>query len=229
MTQTTTLFGRCGELFAGYPLAARDGAMILTCPDGETAFVLDGNGPSYSVRPWRQAGSAQISPEGADVPDWAARAVTDGIPLPADGSLLGWAPDGTVTAMVAFYAASPLPVFSVMPAADAGKWPPFAGEHVVGPWLWEHYRAGRLVDLRSLIGSSAGAVFWVDTVASLGSACAAVAVDISGDGIVLPRGRYVYFKTLAAGVPLPSLDDLLADERRVDLGPRFPLDSLRSG
>lgn len=234
MSATTTPAEAGRALFADYPQVTRQDpggrSMILGVPDGGdgqyfTLSVRD-KAPFITVSRWHETVVANLD-DGA--PEWAADVVTRGIPLPRDGALYGWIDCGRVAALIAFYVRwtpeYPLPSWSPMPEADAAEWPPFVGEHLAGPWLWEHYHAGRLVDLRSLIGSSEGVVFWVDTVASLGFGCTAVAADLAGGGIVLPRGRYAYYKTLSSGVPLPSLDDLLADESRVDLGPRFPLDA----
>ena len=231
MLTTSTLAEAGQALFANYPQATRhDGGgrvMILLVPDGGDGryFILDDRDalPSITVRRWREKGAASL---GDDAPEWAADAVTRGIPLPRDGSLYGWTDNGRVTALIAFYARwtpeYPLPSWSPMPDADAADWPPFVGEHLLGPWLWEHYHAGRIVDAGPLIAASPGAVFWTTSVAPLEWGCCAVAHDLaSPDGWTLPRGRYVYHGELRAGVAVPSLETLLADPSATDLAPRF--------
>lgn len=225
---SSPLYEASTALLADYPLAVRGGQIVLAIPDGDTIrpFILgSGSDGACLIRRWAAPGSALIEADSADTPDWAAEAVTRGIPLPADGSLLGWLQDGTVTAVIPFYAhGDGLPSWSLMPEADAAQWPPFAGERIIGPWLWEHYHAGRLIDLGPVIAASEDVVFWVDTTATLGSGCIAVARYIGFPyGNVLPPGRYAYLETLRSGMPVPSLSDLLADEKRVDLGPRFPV------
>jgi hypothetical protein len=242
MIRTSSLYDACGDLFAGYPLAVETvdhsgsvRSMVLMQQDGGNAgfFVLthdhDGGQPFYSLSPWRAPGGVDIGPgTDTEVPAAFANAIAHGVPVPRHRSFYGWDDRGTITALIAVYAeytpATPEPSWATMPLAGVpeAQWPPFAAEHLLGHWFWEHYRARSIVSLDGLIAATPGVVFWVDTVAILGSGCCAVAHDIrSPEGPTLRRGRYVYYQALQAGKPVPSLKALLADTGKIDLAPRF--------
>lgn len=231
MSTTSTLAETGRALFDNYPQATRqDGggrSMILGVPDGGDGqyFILrsQDESPYITVKRWSETSIARLDD---DAPEWAANAASRGIPLPRDGAFYGWTDHGRVTALIAFDARytpeTPLPSWSPMPDADAAEWPPFVGERLLGSWLWEHYRAGRIVDLAGVITDSPDAVFWVTGAAPLEWGCCAVARDLaSPDGWTLPRGRYVYHGELRDGKTAPSLETLLADPSATDLAPRF--------
>ena len=149
---------------------------------------------------------------------------------PADGSLYGWLHDTAITALIMFFddgAPDGGPCWSVLAHADVPEahWPLFTAADWGPDWFREHYPAGHLADLGPLVGDTRNLVFWVPVAEELGSGIIAVKADLPPVpcGYVLPRGCYAHHRALRAGVALPSLDDLLADERRVDLGPRFAL------
>jgi len=97
-----------------------------------------------------------------------------------------------------------------------------AAESIIGNLDEDGYLTATLDEMAHQGGTSRE-VFWVPVSDEMGGAFA-VASDVrSGAGLVLPRGRYAWCGVLAAGAVLPSLDDLLADPARVDLGQRFPL------
>jgi hypothetical protein len=246
MICASSLYERCHKLFAGYPLAIFDDSgpirsMVLILPSGEDAefFVLlqecAEGGSSFSLCPWPAEGLVDteavvdIEADGAvPVPDVAVEVVTRGVPIPRHGSVFGWSFGDVIAALIPVYAeyspAYPQPHWSVMPLAGSrqAQWPPFTGERLFGSWFWEHYQAGCIISLDSLIAGTRHAVFWVDTRAILGSDCCVVSSDIrSPEGPTLRRGRYVYHETLRAGTMVPSLSALLADTGKTDLGPRF--------
>ncbi len=207
-------------------LAQREGGVVAF-------FVLmhdhqEGH-PLYSLSPWRGPGGVDISPgTDAAIPDVFINAVAHGVPIPRHGSLFGWDDGGTLTALIATYAqytsATLEPSWATMPLAGIpeSRWPVFTAERFFGRWFWDLYRAGSIVTLDDLIEATPGVVFWVDTVAIIGSGCCAVAHDIrSPDGAVLRCGRYVYYQALQAGKPVPALEVLLADEGKIDLASRF--------
>jgi hypothetical protein len=102
------------------------------------------------------------------------------------------------------------------------QWPPFTNEPVFGRWFWQYYNAGKVVNLGGLIAETPCTVFWAATKGILGSDCCVVAHDIeTPEGLMLPRGRYVYSEALQEGKNVPSLEILLADDRKIDLAPRF--------
>ena len=242
MISTSSLYGVCHELFAGYPLAANSvnpsgtiRSMVLMLQDGDDSefFVLSHNcdegRPFYSIYPWRSEGIVDIGADNsATVPDMVGDALTCGVPIPRHGSLFGWACEDAVTALVVVYAkyttVSPKPSWAVMPLAgvEEAQWPPFTGERLFGHWFWEHYRAQSIIYLGGLIAETPNTVFWTDTKAILGSDCCVVACDVrSPEGPTLRRGRYVYDLALRAGKPVPSVEVLLADPGKTDLAPRF--------
>ena len=140
---------------------------------------------------------------------------------PADGSVFGWLDNGTVTALIIYYTGGLVPV----PACGRAGGPVAA---VHGRRSVRHARPGTTrnggcggpcpPDRRhqgpGLLGAGG---------AEAGSGIIAVKADLppGPDGYVLPAGRYVHYKTLRSGAALPSLDYLLADRQRVDLGLRF--------
>ena len=240
MTCADALYEACEELFDKYPLAVRaDGgdetsrSMVLLLQEDVAFFILwldlDDDEVNYSIGPWPAGDDAQISAHrSTGMTDTFDRAISSGVPIPRDGSLFGWAPGDVVIALIVVYADyapdSPEPSWTIMPLAGTAKseWPPFVGERLFGLWFWEHYRAGNIFSLDDLIARHPDTVFWLDTTATLGAACCAVADDICDpSGHVLRRGRYVYFRVLQTGTTLPALNALLADPGRADLAPRL--------
>jgi hypothetical protein len=247
----TSLYGACEKLFADYPLAVEpvttDGTqarmgLMLRVGDEETFWTLhqvtDGEPhPLFVVSPWRDPDQAVAvdSVGGAEEQGGlrlreAEHVVTDGVPLPRDGSMFGWKGDGggTIGALILSYAdpeRDEEAVFSILPLAGIpeSRWPPFTGESLFGPWFWEHLRAGRTVDLAALIGETRRMAFWVKPrIPGTGDGVVAVKADLDAEGgFTLPKGRYVYWKALRALAPVPSLSELLASPDRTDLGPRF--------
>ena len=236
MTTTTSLYATCERLFADYPLAINDnGAMTLMLDTGRDPefFILipwDGDGDldaCFDLIRWRNpdaVGRIEAHTGTEDAPD-AARILATAVPLPYDGSMFGWLDRGEVTALLPVYAhysqKIPVPSWSVCPRVGAPQWPPFVGASIAEARFWDHYQAGQIVNLAPLIAETPRSVFWVQAPAPLHGVCV-VAHDVTApQGWVLPQGAYVYSDTLSDGVPVPSLDDLLADPGLTDLAPRF--------
>jgi hypothetical protein len=207
--------------------------MLLRDGDSVRFFVLtqdhrDGRS-LYSLRQRGTRETMDIETDGdAFVSDVAVNVVTHGVPIPRDGSLFAWRYGDAVTALVPVYTTptptSPDPFCALMPRAGIPEvqWPPFTEEHLPGRWFWEHYWARRIISIGGLITDAPATVFWADTEATLGTNCCLVAHDIeSGEDYTLRRGIYVYYKTLQADTPMPSLTVLLADSGKIDLAPRF--------
>ncbi len=244
MNDSSSLYDRCHELFAAYPLAVqpvdRSGtmrSMVLMLQDGahDGFFVLSHDFSQdkslFWVWSWPAGGVVDIEADGtADIPAAAANAVTQGVPIPRDGSLFGWAPGEAIAALVVVYAeytsVNPEPSWAVMPLAgiSEAQWPPFTGDPLFGHWSWERGQDGSIVPLADLVAGNPDTVFWVDTKAILGSDCCAVARDLVGpEGHTLRRGRYAYYQALQVSQPVPPLNALLADPGKIDLTPRFEL------
>jgi hypothetical protein len=241
MVPASRAYLACRYLFHEYPLAVSGvdhipamHTMVLMLCDGEHVrfFVLmrirSRSRTDYTLSPWRATGAVEIAADGGEVPELVANVVEQGIPVPRDGSLFGWAYQEIVTALIVIYASyrpdSPVPVWSVMPLVGTpeSQWPPFSIERFFGRWFWKDYQAGNIVLLDGLIAANPGIVFWLDTYQALGSDCCAVASDIkTSERRVLRRGKYVGAAALRAGVAVPSLTNLLAEARKTDLAPRF--------
>jgi hypothetical protein len=249
MVCASSAYDRCEELFDGYPLAVRSvdraGAvhsMVLMVRGGDSAdfFMLARHRSEgelfYSLAPWQEDGPVvDIEAGRGAVPEAAATALRRCVPLPRHGSLFGWVPGNAVSALVAVYAdytpEYPEPSWAVLPlaGASASLWPPFTGEEWFGAWFWEYSRTGRIVSLAALIAASPDTVFWVRTEATLGWDCCVVSRDVTSDACyVLPRGCYLYYEALRAGVDVPSADKLLTGLGKTDLAPRLrPLIDVR--
>ncbi len=242
MNHASSLYERCHELFATYPLAVqpvgRGGtmcSMVLMLQDGayDGFFVLAhdfGRDKSlFWVWSWPAGSVVNIEADGtADIPAAAVNAVAQGVPIPRDGSLLGWVLEDTIAALVVVYAEytteNPEPSWAVMPLAGIpeAQWPPFTGDPLFGHWSWERGKAGSTISLGDLVAETPDTVFWVDTKAVLGSDCCAVTRDLTvPDGHTLRRGRYVHYQALQACKPVPPINALLADPGKIDLAPRF--------
>jgi hypothetical protein len=247
MSHATSLYDRCHELFATYPLAVQpvDGSgtmrsMVLMLQDGahDGFFVLNhdfGRDKSlFWIWSWPAGSVVDIEAVGtADIPAAATNAVTLGVPIPRDGSLFGWASGNAIAALIVVYTEytpeNPEPSWAVMPLAGIpeAQWPPFTGDPLFGHWSWERDRAGSVISLADLIAGTPDTVFWVDAKAILGSDCCAVARDLAvPDRHILRLGRYVYYQALQARKPVPPLNALLADPGKIDLALR--LDRQRS-
>jgi hypothetical protein len=229
MTRTTSLYETCENLFGQYPLAVNDQAIILMLEDnGEPAFyALDGyGGPGYVLRAWHGPAIADI---GADDEPPAtgevAEIVTQGVPLPRNGSFFGWKRGRMITAAMTIYAQyspeTPVPGWAVSLLEGApDSQPPFTALTLADSSFWDHYRDGNIVDLGPLVAASPGAVFWAHP-ATLTYPCCAVARDItSPDGWVLPQGCYVWWQSLRDGETAGPLDAVLAGDV-TDVSPRF--------
>ena len=243
---TSSLYETSQKLFTTYPLASDEvngsgtiRSMVLLLQDAEEVsyFVLSqhcGEGGSrYSICPWPTGAEVTVGADGdALVPRKFANAVSEGTPLPRDGSLFGWKHDNIVTALIAVYTKYspevPEPCWSVMPRADVprAQWPPFTDEPLIGNWFWElmqaEKQARKIVSVDGLISETTETVFWADTGAVFGSGCCVVARDLrSPEEYTLPIGCYVYHKVLQAGSRVPPLQELLENFGKTDLAARF--------
>lgn len=242
MVRAGSPYRRCQRLFVRYPLAVRTAnrtgtvrSMVLTVRDGDDAgfyVLLHDRGADedfYLLKRWRGRPIGSVyARSGADVSVALENVVTNGVPVPQNGSLFGWKSRDVVTSLITIHVkytpAHPEPSWSLMLLADVPEalWPPFAREPLFGPWFWDHYRAGSIVWLDNLIAETPSVVFWVNTGAILDSDCCIVARDIeSSKGYTLRRGRYVYCQVLQEGKQVPSLAELLASPDKTDLATRF--------
>src|SRR5689334_13308974 len=112
MIRTSSIYERCHDLFAMYPIAVRAAndsetihLMVLMLQDGNAArfFVLSNDrslGASrYALRPWRAEGREIIEAGGGAVSDLAVNAIANGVPIPQHDSLFGWRGADALTAL----------------------------------------------------------------------------------------------------------------------------------
>jgi hypothetical protein len=250
------VYQECDDLLARYPLAAEplaaDGSqtamtVMVIGDDGPEFFILRhvSNGdphPFWVIHPWGAEGNVAVEPGDSvkAMPPGACKSgrlslgearhvVVEAVPLPRDGALFGWAPEGTVTALVPFDGEArddhPVPTWALMPLAGTAEaqWPDFADKRPLGEWFWEYHRAGLIVELDEAIAQTRRACWWLNgEVYGLDTGLCAVARDIAiTGGLTLPRGLYACCGVLREGTPLPTLEDVLAGRGKTDLGPRF--------
>ena len=156
MTEISSHYRNCQELFTTYPMAVRTdyggeaaSSMVLMVHEGPAFFVLrfdyENDNRVYSIGPWPAGDVEEITAaDDPPVPDALANVLTCSVPIPRDGSLFGWIHGDVVTALVIVYAdesESPVPSWAIMPLADAPEWqwPPFTDERFFGSWFWKHY------------------------------------------------------------------------------------------
>jgi len=204
-------FAACLRLFRSYPLALNPscpgdpgpvaarhaagwrGSIVLRHKGfDDPGFYVLAQHPAehFTLRPWR-AGDGEyheIRP-GTPVPVVSHRVVTEGMPVPRDGSLLGWVSDRQVTALLTVHherpggrcgdggrggegggkadgaglAARPrVPEVRVlaMVGSEPVRWPPFAASPLDDGRLWDYLERGELVDLAPLLNRAEGAC-WV--------------------------------------------------------------------
>src|SRR5215471_17103347 len=117
MVPASRAYLACRYLFNEYPLAVSGvdhipamHTMVLMLCDGEQVrfFVLmrirSRSRTDYTLSPWRATGAVEIAADGGEVPELVANVVEQGIPVPRDGSLFGWAYQEIVTALIVIYA-----------------------------------------------------------------------------------------------------------------------------
>ncbi len=235
-------FATCLRLFRRYPLAVTPHhvagghqSMVLlnhaTWPAGY--FVLTQAGEDlFVVRSWnRHDGVSQEVRPGEPVSGIVHQVITEGMPIPRDGALLGWVTDSQVTVMLAVHsrqpqnwdAPVPVPQIRVMPMAGTSErlhWPPFSASPLGDGRLWEYVEWGRIVDIIPLITQQAGRAFWVpcaDSSFRRGEWCVVIRDNLPSDEYWLPAGVYMDHWTLREGIEPPPAGRLLALPGVVDL------------
>ena len=211
-------FAACAQLFTHYPLAvtrhcADRGFQSMVLVNHDTGpngfFVLTQvSHDLFVIRSWHhQHGVSQGIRPGEAVSGIVHRVITDSLPVPRDGALLGWVTDSQVTVMLATYCRqslsldipAPVPEILVMPMAGTSElahWPPFASSPFDGR-LWEYVERGQIVDIVPVLTHGLGRAYWV------------------------PAGVYMDHWILREGFAAPPVTRLLALPGVVDLAHRF--------
>lgn len=244
-------FAACLRLFRSYPLALNPscpgdpgtvsarhaagwrGSIVLRYRGvDDTGFYVLAQHPAehFTLRPWRAGdGESHAIRPGTPVPVVSHRIVTEGMPVPRDGALLGWMSDRQVTALLTVChggqvtggrepdgrAGRPgVPEIRVlaMVGSEPIRWPPFAAGPLDDGRLWEYLERGELVDLAPVLYRAEGA-YWVPSQhpdrARRGHGCAVLGRSIEGLEYWVPAGVYMDHWMLREGVPTPPASHLI--------------------
>jgi hypothetical protein len=222
----TALFADCLRMFRRYPLAvapaARPGlpgggrSMLLRHQaEGTTRCYVLREGPvEFAIWPAGHGYSTvrRIRP-GDPVPASVHRVVSESMPVPVAGTLLGWISDSQVCALLSVQAG---PEIRVLPLAgsDPLHWPPRAASPLSDGSLWEYLDRGQLTNLGPVICAARNRAYWVPSQnpqrARLGHGCAVVTANLAADDYWLPAGVYLDHWLLREGLPGPRAAELLA-------------------
>jgi hypothetical protein len=239
----------CLQLFKRYPLAVTPHSsdsgyrsMVLMSRAAGPAgfFVLTQAGDDlFVIRSWnRRDGINQQIRAGEPVSGLIRQVVTSGIPVPHDGTLLGWVTGRQVTVMLVVHSRQPetwddqvpVPEIRVMPMAGTSEprhWPPFTASPLDDGQLWDYVERGQIVDIVPLVAQSAGRAFWVPSPDRRSTrheeGCVVITGNLPAGEYWLPAGVYTDHWTLREGIqPLPA-DRLLILPGVVDLAHRLRL------
>lgn len=229
----------CQRLFRDYPLAVRRhyaefryGSMVLaarsagTVSGGTATFsvLIKERDDLFVIRPWdrRDWARAEIRP-GEQVPAAISRLIAASVPVPRDGSLLGWVAGGQVRAILAAHGRLPepwddpfvVPGLTVLPLAgsDPGKWPP---SPLAERQLWEHSGKGQLADVSKMVARRSGYAFWVP------GGHVVVTERMGTAECWLAAGVYAGQRALREGLSVPPARELLASPGVTDLAVGVP-------
>jgi hypothetical protein len=236
-------FAACLRLFRSYPLAVSpcyaggwQRSIILRHRgfEGSGCYVLT-HDPSehFTLRPWHPGdGDRQEIRPGAPVSATSHRVITEGMPVPRDGALLGWVSDRQATVLLSVHHGQPGqrasgPQVRALPmvGSEPMRWPPFTTSPLDDGRLWEYVDRGELVDLAPLVAREAGAAFWVPSQhpgrARLGHGCVVVGRSLQAEEYWVPPGIYMDHWMLREGVPAPPATHLLTLQGTTDLARRL--------
>jgi hypothetical protein len=231
-------FAACLRLFRSYPLAVNLSAgwhrsIVLRhrAFEGSGFFVLTQDPAGhFTLRPWNPAdGECHEIRPGASVPVISHRVITEGLPVPRDGALLGWVSDRQTTVLLSVHhggSASPgsracvpqarAPQVRVLAqvGSEPMRWPPFTVSPLDDGRFWEYAERGEIVDLAPVVVHGAESVFWVPSQnparASQGHGCVVVSRNLQTDDYWVPEGIYMDHWMLREGVPTPPASHLLS-------------------
>ena len=178
-------FAACLRLFRSYPLAVSPcysggwhRSIVLRHHAFERSSACEGSGfyvltqdpaDHFTLRPWNPAdGECHEIRPGEPVPVVSHRVITEGMPVPRDGALLGWVSDRQATVLLSVFHGQPESPVSVpqvrvlaMVGSEPMRWPPFTASPLDDGRLWEYVERGEIVDLAPVIVRDAGGAFWV--------------------------------------------------------------------
>ncbi|HVT71263.1 MAG TPA: hypothetical protein VHF26_26190 [Trebonia sp.] len=206
---------------------------------GEAEYHLLTQDPAgrFTLRPWhpavgqgQQVRCQEISP-GAPVPVTSHLVITEGMPVPRHGALLGWVSDRQATVLLAVHHGQPgdgrCPQIRVLPlvGSEPVRWPPFTASPLADGRLWEYVERDEIVDLAPAVVRGAGGAFWVPSQnrgrADAGHGCVVVARSLEAEEYWVPPGVYMDHWMLREGVPAPPASHLLGLPGTTDLSRRL--------
>ncbi len=188
-----------------------------------TGFYILAQDPAehFTLRPWDPAdGECQEIRPGVPVPVISHRIITEGMPVPRHGALLGWVSDRQATALLSVYHGQPaaetrVPQVRVlaMVGSEPMRWPPFTASPLDDGRFWEYAERGEIVDLAPLVVRDTKGAFWVPSQhagrASQGHGCVVVSRYLQSENYWVPAGTYMDHWMLREGVPSPPAGHLL--------------------
>jgi hypothetical protein len=240
-----SVFEACLRLFCRYPLAIRRhyaehryGSLVLmNRAAGRTGFfvlVMEWD-DLFVIRPWDRRDGARVAIRpGEPVSDDVREVIESAVPVPRDGTLLGWMDGHKVQALIAVYGRltepwddpSAVPGVLVMPFAGSQPpdWPSLTDSPLDGGRLWQSLQRGQLADLTALAARRPGCVYWVPgqdgRAGDWAGARIVVTERLSADKFWLPAGVYIDRVALREGTPRWTAGQLLALPGVIDLADR---------
>lgn len=226
-------FAACLRLFRNYPLAVRRhyaeyrfGSLVLRDRTDKSFYVLVMERDDlFVIRPWDRRNRARVlirpgEPAARDV----RRLIESAVPVPRDGTLLGWLAGSQVQAVIASYGRltepwddpAAVPGVLVMPPVGSrpADWPPFTAGPLEDGRLWESVRRGELADLAPVVSRRPGRVYWVPRAnrpaGRRAGARIVVTERLDTDEFWLPAAIYADHWTLREGTPRWTASRLLA-------------------
>lgn len=236
-------FAACLRLFRSYPLAVtpkcssdwhRSIVLRHAAFGGSGFHVLTQDPPGhFTLRPWRpDEGESQEIRPAAPVSVTSHRVITEGMPVPKDGALLGWVSDRQTTVLLSVHhgdagsqASGPQVRVLAMAGSEPMRWPPFTTSPLHDGRLWEYLDRGEIVDLGPLLALEAGGASWIPSQhpgrAAQGHGCVVVVRNLQAEDYWVPAGTYMDHWMLREGVPAPPASHLLALPGATDLTGRL--------
>jgi hypothetical protein len=257
-------FAACLRLFRSYPLAVSPcysggwhRSIVLRHRASERSSSCEGPGfyvltqdpaERFTLRPWNPAdGECQEIRPGTPVPVMSHQVISEGMPVPRDGALLGWVSDHQATVLLSVFHGQPASRASVsggpvverpvaegtvpqvrvlaMVGSEPMRWPPFTASPLDDGRLWEYVERGEIVDLAPVIVRDPGGAFWVPSQhpgrAGQGHGCVVVNRNLQSEDYWVPTGTYMDHWMLREGVPSPPASHLLALPGATDLSRRL--------
>jgi len=235
-------FAACLRLFRSYPLAVNfhsggwHRSIILRhrAFEGSGFYVLSQDpAEHFTLRPWNPAeGECREIRPGTPVAVTSHRVITEGLPVPRDGALLGWVSDRQATVLLSVYhgqqaeqVTGPQVRVLAMAGSEPMRWPPFTVSPLDDGRLWEYVERGEIVDLAPVIVHEAGGAFWVPSQnsgrADQGHGCVVIGRNLQAEEYWVPAGIYMDHWMLREGVPAPLATHLVTLPGTTDLSRRL--------